>query len=160
VRSMRYPAEPSRLAMAAVCVACALAVVVLWLARIDLPYLIAGVLAFVIAGISIWLILQFRRLRLLGDAVLVSAETFPNVQSAVDEVRARLQCDRRVDIFVVPNLSPRIQLTSYFGVRPLQFEGGAIADITEPALQSFGIWREGSNRRSSRDPHTDLHRND
>ncbi len=32
---LRYPAEPSRLAMAVVCVACALAVVVVWLAIID-----------------------------------------------------------------------------------------------------------------------------
>jgi len=130
---LRYPAEPSRLAMAVVCVACALTVVVVWLVIIDLSSLILGVAVLVIAGVLLWAALQLGRLRLLGNAVLVTAETFPDVQSAVDEVRAMLQYERRVDIFVVPNLSPRIQLTSYFGIRALLFEGGAIADITAPA---------------------------
>jgi hypothetical protein len=133
LESLRYPTEPSRLAMAVVCVACALAVVVVWLVVIDLPSLIFGVVGLVIVGFLLWAALQLGRLRLLGDAVLVSAETFPDIQSAVDEVRAMLQYERRVDIFVVPNLSPRIQLTSYFGVRALLFEGGAIADITATA---------------------------
>ena len=135
LESLRYPAEPSRLAMAVVCVACALTVVVVWLVIIDLSSLIFGVVVLVIAGVLLWAALQLGRLRLLGNAVLVSAETFPDVQSAVDEVRAMLQYERRVDIFVVPNLSPRIQLTSYFGIRALLFEGGAIADITAPATR-------------------------
>lgn len=130
---LRYPAEPSRLAMAAVCVACALVVVVVWLARIDFTYLVYGGVGLVIAAVLLWATLQFYRVRRLGDSVLVNSETFPDVQSAVDEVRSMLQYERRVDIFVVPNLSPRIQLTSYFGIRALLIEGGAIADMTTPA---------------------------
>ena len=133
--TVRHPAEPSRLAMAVVCVSCALIVVVVWAAVINLLALIYSVLGLVLVLLLIWLLVQLSRLRLLGDAVLVSAETFPEVQSAVDEVRAMLQYEHRVDIFVVPNLSPRIQQSSYFGVRALLFEGGAIADITAPATR-------------------------
>ena len=130
---LRYPAEPSRLAMAVVCVACALVVFVVWLALINFSLLVFGGFALVIAGFSIWALWQFSRVHLLGDAVLVNSQTFPEVQSAVDEIRATLQYDRRVDIFVIPNLSPRIQLRSYFGIRALLIEGGAIADMTTPA---------------------------
>ena len=130
---LRYPAEPSRLAMAVVCVACALVVFVVWLAVSNFALLVFGGIGLVIAGFSIWALWQFSRVHLLGDAVLVNSQTFPEVQSAVDEIRATLQYDRRVDIFVIPNLSPRIQLRSYFGIRALLIEGGAIADMTSPA---------------------------
>ncbi|GGI45812.1 hypothetical protein BCL57_001548 [Agromyces flavus] len=133
---LRYPAEPSRLAMAVVSVASALVVFVAWLAVSDLSLLFAGGIALVVGGFFIWVAWQFGRVHLLGDAILVSAETFPEVQNAVDEVRAALQYDRRVDIFVIPNLSPRIQLKSYFGIRALLIEGGAIADMTTPASRS------------------------
>ena len=60
---LRYPAEPSRLAMAVVCVACALTVVVVWLVIIDLSSLILGVAVLVIAGVLLWAALQLGRLR-------------------------------------------------------------------------------------------------
>lgn len=130
---LRYPAEPSRLAMAVVSVASVLVVFVAWLAVNDLALLFVGGISLVVAGFLLWVAWQFGRVHLLGDAILVSADTFPEVQNAVDEVRAALQYDRRVDIFVIPNLSPRIQLKSYFGIRALLIEGGAIADMTTPA---------------------------
>ena len=130
---LRYPAEPSRLAMAVICVACALVVFVVWLAVGNFSLLVFGGIGLLILGFSIWALWQFSRVHLLGDAVLVNSQTFPEVQSAVDEIRATLQYDRRVDIFVIPNLSPRIQLRSYFGIRALLIEGGAIADMTTPA---------------------------
>ena len=133
MQRLRYPAEPSRLAMAVVCVACALVVFVVWVAVIDFTLLVFGGIGLVIFGFTIWALWQFSRVHLLGDAVLVNSQTFPEVQSAVDEIRATLQYDRRVDIFVIPNLSPRIQLRSYFGIRALLIEGGAIADMTSPA---------------------------
>jgi len=133
VHAVRFPAEPSRFVMAVVCVGAVFAALVVLLIIVDVSMLVYAALALVLLLVSVWVGIQFWRLRLLGDAVLVSAQTLPDLQSAVDEVRAMLQYQRRVDIFVVPNLSPRIQLTSYFGVRALLIEGGAVADITAPA---------------------------
>jgi hypothetical protein len=133
VRALRYPTEPSRFVLAAVSTLSALAVVTVWFAQLDLQGLLIAVagLAFLLA--LLWVVLQIHRVRILGDAVLVTSQTLPDFQQAIDEVRDRLDYHRRVDIFVVPKLVPAVQLTSYFGVRVLMVEGGAVADITVPA---------------------------
>ena len=135
IDAVRHPAEPSRFAMAVTCVAAVLIALVVWLIVVDVSLLVYAVLVLVGLLLGLWVAVQFWRLRLLGDAILVTAQSLPALQSAVDRVRATLGYQRRVDIFVVPNLSPRIQLTSYFGVRALLIEGGAVADITAPATQ-------------------------
>ncbi|MDK1361966.1 hypothetical protein QNO00_17080 [Arthrobacter sp. zg-Y1219] len=133
LKNLRYPAEPSRLALAVVSVGCAFLVAIVWLMATDLPSLILAGFVLVTFLFALWVVTQFVRFRLLGDAVLVSSVSFPDVQSVVDEVREVMQYKKRVDIFVVPNLSPRVQLQSYFGIRAILIEGGAVADMTAPA---------------------------
>jgi hypothetical protein len=133
VRALRYPTEPSRFVLAAVCTLSGLAVVIVWMAQLDLAQLLGLVTALAISLLLVWVALQIHRVRILGDAALVTSQTFPDFQQAIDEVRDRLDYHRRVDIFVLPKLAPPVQLTSYFGVRVLKVEGGAIADITVPA---------------------------
>ncbi len=133
IRDLRYPTEPSRFALAVVSAVSGLLVVVVWLAQLDLPALLAAIVALAIALSLLWVTLQIHRVRILGDAVLVGPDTLPEFQTAVDEVRNMVDYHKRVDIFVVPKLSPPTQLTSYFGVRVLLVEGGAVADITTPA---------------------------
>jgi hypothetical protein len=135
VRAVRYPTEPSRFALAVASVVSALAVVVVWVAVIDLESLLVGVISLVIGMVAIWVTLQIHRLRILGDAVLVTSDTLPHLQSAIDEIRHRVGYHRRVDIFVVPESSKPVTLTSYFGVRVLIVEGRAVADITAPATR-------------------------
>lgn len=130
---LRHPTEPQRFALAVISVvsgigvAIALTVVVGWV-----QVLIFGLGLGLLLGL-LWISLQLLRIRILGDAVRVGPETLPAMQSAIDEVRQRLNYHKRVDIFVVPKLSPSVQLTSFFGVRVLLVEGGAVADITSPA---------------------------
>jgi hypothetical protein len=133
VRALRYPTEPSRFVLAAACTLSVLAVVAFWLSQIDLTGLFVAVLALAFAMALLWVAFQIARIRILGDAVLVTSQTFPDFQRAIDEVRGRVGYRRRVDVFVVPKLTTPAQLTSYFGVRVLLVEGGAVADITTPA---------------------------
>ncbi|HJU98022.1 MAG TPA: hypothetical protein VJ644_08605 [Jiangellaceae bacterium] len=133
VRDFRYPTEPSRFVLATVCTLSGLAVVIVWLAQLDPSTLLTAVIGLAIAMAILWGALQVHRVRILGDAVLVTSQTFPDLQQAIDEVRDRVDYHRRVDIFVVPKLTTPAQLTSYFGVRVLLVEGGAVADITAPA---------------------------
>jgi hypothetical protein len=123
VRALRYPTEPSRFVLAAVCTLSGLAVVIVWMAQLDLPQLLGTVAALAISLLLLWVAFQIHRVRILGDAALVTSQTFPDFQQAIDEVRDRLDYHRRVDIFVVPKLTPPVQLTSYFGVRVLKVEG-------------------------------------
>ena len=76
------------------------------------------------------------RMRLLGAAVRVSSDSFPELQAAVDEVRSRLNYTDRLDIHVVGKHNPPMELTSYFGTRVLILEGGAVADLTAPSSRS------------------------
>ncbi len=133
IRDLRYPTEPSRFVLAVVSTLSGLLVVVVWFAQLDLPALLAAIVGLAIALSLLWVTLQIHRVRILGDAVLVGPDTLPDFQGAVDEVRNMVDYHKRVDIFVVPKLSPPTQLTSYFGVRVLLVEGGAVADITTPA---------------------------
>src|SRR5262245_62103921 len=133
VRALRYPTEPSRFVLAAACTLSGLAVVAVWLVQLDLPKLFAAVIGLALGMALLWLAFQIARVRILGDAVLVTSQTFPDFQRAIDEVRGRVGYHRRVDIFVVPKLTTPAQLTSYFGVRVLLVEGSAVADITTPA---------------------------
>ncbi len=133
IRELRYPTEPSRFVLAVVCAVSGLLVVAVWIAQLDLPALLAALVVLAIGLSLLWVTLQIHRVRILGDAVLVGPDTLPDFQGAVDEVRNMIDYHKRVDIFVVPKLSPPTQLTSYFGVRVLLVEGGAVADITTPA---------------------------
>jgi hypothetical protein len=133
VTALRYPTEPSRFVLAAACTLSGLAAVAVWLFQLDRPRLFATVIGLAIAMTLLWVAFQIARVRILGDAVLVTSQTFPDFHPAIDEVRSRVGYHRRVDIFVVPKLTTPAQLTSYFGVRVLLVEGGAVADITTPA---------------------------
>ncbi len=131
VESLRHHSEPSRFALAVLVSGIALGGVIFSIlvafgpGRLLLAML--GLGAFV--G-SIWVLLQIARVRLLGSAVRVSPETFPDFQSAIDEVRERLDYRRRVDVYVVAKLPEQFQLTSYFGVRVLVVDGPSVADLT------------------------------
>ena len=136
VKALRYPTEPSRFVLAVASVVAGLAVVIVWLGAIELSSLLVGIAGLAIGMAALWVVLQVNRVRILGDSVLVTSETLPDLQSAIDEVRSRIGYHRRVDIFVVPKSARPVTLTSYFGVRVLIVEGRAVADITAPDTRS------------------------
>jgi hypothetical protein len=134
---LRHPTESSRFALALVSVAFAFAVAVFVLVSLGeaTTLMILLLLAFV-AVLLIWVAVQVWRIRLLGDAVLVRADTLPVVQSVLDTVRDRLAYTRRIDLFVVDKISKvlsadaaPITLTSFFGVHVLVVEGEALGDL-------------------------------
>lgn len=138
---VRHPLEASRFALAVTASALVIGAAVLVLlvlgqqARIWLALL--GVL---LALVLFWATLQLWRVRLLGDAVWVSADTLPEVQDVVDEVRRRLDYQRRVDVVVVDKMSrvlsadsAPVVLTSFFGSRVLVLESQVLGNLAEPA---------------------------
>ena len=139
VAALRHPAEPSRLALALIAMSFALAVALFVLISLgEVTRLVLIAVGIVLALFVIWAAIQIWRIRLLGDAVLVSAQTLPEVQEIVDVVRARLGYDRRIDLFVVDKVSrvlsgdaAPIGLTSFFGVRVLVAEGEALGDLSD-----------------------------
>jgi len=130
IRALRHPAEDSRLLLALSASAvvfgfAAMAVYALlgWLVLAEW----AGYLtAF---GALVWLSLQILRSRLLGGAVRVSEATLPELQSVLNEVRARLNYHKPVDVYVMDKVDGGSTMTSYLGTRLIQIEGGLAADL-------------------------------
>ena len=139
VAALRHPTEPSRFALALVASALAVAVGLFVLTSLgELTVLLGLVVVIGFVVLVFWVGLQIWRIRLLGDAVLVSATTLPDVQEIVDVVRARLAYDRRIDLYVVDKISrvlsadsAPITLTSFFGVHVLVAEGDALGDLDD-----------------------------
>ena len=138
---LRHPTEPSRFALALVALAVAVGVAVFVLISLrQITILLVFFALIIILMLVIWVALQVMRIRLLGDAVLVSSQTLPEVQEVVDTVRDRLGYSRRVDLFVVDKISnvlsadaAPITLTTFFGVHVLVAEGEALGDLGSPA---------------------------
>src|SRR5215469_14566073 len=82
-------------------------------------------------GVAVWLSLQIARSRLLGGAVRVSETTLPELQAVFDEVRARLDYHKRVDVYVMDKVPGGSAMTSYLGTRLIQIDGGLAAELLE-----------------------------
>jgi hypothetical protein len=82
-------------------------------------------------GVVVWLSLQIARSRLLGGAVRVSETTLPELQAVFDEVRARLDYHKRVDVYVMDKVAGGSAMTSYLGTRLIQIEGDLAAELLD-----------------------------
>ena len=82
-------------------------------------------------GFAIWLGLQVYRSRLLGGAVRVSETTLPELQAVFDEVRARLDYRKHVDVYVKDKVDGGSLMTSYLGTRLIEIEGGLVAELLD-----------------------------
>ena len=139
VSDLRHPSEPSRFALALVAMSVPVAVALFVMVSLGQAAALIGIiLAIIVTLLLIWVAVQVWRIRLLGDAVLVSAQTLPAVQGVLDSVRERLGYTRRIDLFVVDKISrvlsgdsAPITLTSFFGVHVLVAEGDALGDLSD-----------------------------
>jgi len=136
-RRLVHPLEPSRFALSLVAAALPVGLgffVLISLGRIAALLAFFLVLAFLLA--MVWLVLQVWRIKLLGDAVLVTRHTLPEVQQVLDVVHDRLDYRRRLDVFVVDRTSrvlsaeaAPVALTSFFGINVLVVEGEALGEL-------------------------------
>jgi len=130
IRALLHPTEFSRLVVALLASAVVFglyAFLVFGTSHVDgLVQLSLGIVA--AAGLF-WLSLQVARSRLLGGAVRVSDVSLPELQSVVDEVRARLDYHRQVDIYIVDRVDGGSRATSYLGTRLIMIEGDLVAEL-------------------------------
>jgi hypothetical protein len=132
VARLRHHTEPSRFALAVLASGVGFGAVLFVLLSATGPLGLVGVLVLLVPTGTLWFAIHLARVRLLGKSIRVGPETFPELQSAIDEVRARLAYDGRVDVFVLAKLEQQFVLTSYFGARVLLIDGPTIADLTKP----------------------------
>jgi hypothetical protein len=130
VRSLLHPAEHSRLllALSASAIVFGIAAMIAYAASgwADLLKYAGGLAG---AGVLIWLSLQVYRSRLLGGAVRVSETTLPELQTVFDEVRARLDYRKHVDVYVTDKVNGGSLMTTYLGTRLIEIEGGLVDEL-------------------------------
>jgi hypothetical protein len=130
IRALQHPAEDSRLllALSASAVVFGFAAMTAY-ASLGWAVLVEYAAYIAAAGIVFWVSLQIYRSRLLGGAVRVTETTLPELQSVFDEVRARLNYHKPVDVYVMDKVDGGSSMTSYLGTRLIRIEGGLAADL-------------------------------
>lgn len=133
---LRHPSESSRFALALLSLAVVTALAVFALISLSaFTTLLRAFLAVVGGLLLLWVTVQLWRVRLVGDAVLVLADTLPEAQQVMDTVKDRLAYRGRVDLFVVDSMSrvlsadrAPVALTTYFGIHVLVVEGHVVGN--------------------------------
>jgi hypothetical protein len=130
IRSLLHPTEHSRLMIALSASAIVFGVAAMGVYALYGWIRLAEYAGYLTAfGVLIWLSLQVYRSRLLGGAVRVSEITLPELQAVVDDVRARLDYRKHVDLYVVDKVPGGSVMTSYLGTRLIEIEGGLVAEL-------------------------------
>ena len=132
VRRLRYPAEPSRFALAASASILLIGLGLLLVARLAGVRWLAGAAALTVIALgSCWCWALAYRAHLLGRAAQVTPDTFPVLSAAISEVRQQLGYLRPADVFVSAT-ARRALLTSTFGPHVLVIRGDLAADLSKP----------------------------
>ena len=152
---LRHPSERSRLVLAvAASVVLAGLAAVLIAKRLQTDQVIWTMVAGPLAAAAAWVALQLHRANLLGNAVRVTPESLPELHEVVEEVRARLDYHRRVDVYVTDRVSGLMTLISLFGTRIIMIEGDLAAVLLEDGRRrelTFLVARFIGALRSQRD---------
>jgi hypothetical protein len=134
---LRHPSERSRLVLAvAASVILGGLAVVLFAKRLERDHVIWTVATGPAALAFGWIALQIARAQLLGNAVRVTPESLPELNEAIEDVRARLGYHRRVDVYVTDRVSGLMTLTSLFGTRIIMIEGDLVASLLADGKRS------------------------
>ncbi|NEE17878.1 hypothetical protein G3M58_66880 [Streptomyces sp. SID7499] len=90
-------------------------------------------------AVTQWLILRMWKAYLLGRAVKVTPESFPEIHAEIAELRQRLDYHRPVDVYIADDVNGKMTVTSLLGTRVLLIEGGFAAELQEdgPAALRF-----------------------
>ncbi len=157
VRPLLHPTERSRFALALLASLFALGLpIVLLLAAANPTAALALVLFLAFTVAMVWLGVQLRRARLLGVSVRVDADTFPELNEMIEEVREILHYRRPIDFYVTESAKPGVTMTSLLGTRIVLIEGGLVADLMKPGKRAQLMFLLGRSIGALRAKHTRL----
>jgi hypothetical protein len=130
VRDLRYPREGSRFMLALVPSVATLVVVPVCFYAAGGAKSVAVFLGAILAVlVTVWVLIQIHRARLLGGAIRVTSASFPEVQAVVDDVCHRLDYRGRLDVWILEKVDGQVTLTSYLGTKMILVEGGLASDL-------------------------------
>ncbi|MEU0385253.1 hypothetical protein [Streptomyces chartreusis] len=125
----KHPYERSRLVLA-VCWLALLYVIALGSAATAGPLALVGLIILAVAVVmGYWLIMRLWNARLLGRAVKVTSESFPELHAEIVRIQQELDYHRPIDVYVADEVEGKVTITSLLGTRVLLIEGGFAADL-------------------------------
>ncbi|MEU9119893.1 hypothetical protein AB0C96_08525 [Streptomyces sp. NPDC048506] len=92
---------------------------------------LVGLTILIVLIISIWFGILLWRARLLGGAVKVTAESFPEINDTLNSLRQRLDYQKDIDLYVSDNVDGKAQLLSLLGHRVIIIDGGFAKELQE-----------------------------
>jgi hypothetical protein len=143
ISPLLHPTEPSRLVVAFVASLVGLALPVFIIVSAGIGPAVEFVIALVIFIALLWFSAQMLRARLLGRSVRVDKDTFPELQSIVEEVRETLHYYRPLEVYVTDSAKPSISMTSLLGTRIIVIEGSLLADLMGPGKRAQLVFLVG-----------------
>ncbi|MEU7720202.1 hypothetical protein [Streptomyces tibetensis] len=137
--AVRHPNERSRLILAAASVWIAFGILLVIALSLGGTSLLILFLTILVVAVAQWVILRMWQARLLGSAVKVTPDSFPEIHAEIAELRRKLDYHRPVDVYVVDEVPGKMTVTSLLGTRVLLIEGGFAASLQEdgPAALRF-----------------------
>ncbi|MCW7943720.1 hypothetical protein AAW14_17155 [Streptomyces hygroscopicus] len=106
-----------------------------------------GILLFLLAILcvvgSAWLLIRTRNALLLGRAIKVTPESFPELHAEIVALQLKVDYRRRLDVYVIDDVEGKMTVTNLLGTRVLLIEGGFAADLQAegPAPLRFVLGR-------------------
>ncbi|MET9912978.1 hypothetical protein ABZZ74_40465 [Streptomyces sp. NPDC006476] len=132
----KHPYERSRLVMAVCWLALLYAIALGAAVKAGAISVLVLLLVIVAVVAGHWLIMRFWNARLLGRAVKVTPESFPDLHAEIVHLQRKLDYRRPIDVYVADQVEGKITITSLLGTRVLLIEGALAADLkaegTEP----------------------------
>lgn len=157
VRPLLHPTESSRFVLAMLGTAVAIAILLLITVAAHGAGILPRLAVFVaLSGCSVYVTLQLLRARLLGRSVKVTADTLPELQAVIDDVKATLHYHRKVDVYVVAKHSEPIAMTSFLGTTVVLIEGGLVSELMPAARRPQLTFLIGRSIGALRAKHTRL----
>ncbi|MFE9028892.1 M48 family metallopeptidase [Streptomyces iakyrus] len=84
-----------------------------------------------------WLFHRLRKARLLGQAIKVTPDSFPDIHAEIVELRRRLDYHRPVDVYVLDEVKGNMEVTSLLGTRVLLIKGELAAALQDDGPASL-----------------------
>ncbi|MFH8493935.1 hypothetical protein [Streptomyces coeruleorubidus] len=86
---------------------------------------------------SEWLFHRLRKARLLGRAIKVTPDSFPDIHAEIAELRRKLDYHRPVDVYILDEVKGNMEVTSLLGTRVLLIKGELAAALQDDGPASL-----------------------
>ena len=139
LQKLRHPNEDSRFILALI------VAIPVTVAAIGITFMSAGIALLVVGVILffVWIVLQILKSMLIGNAVKVSLDNFPDIHEIVVEARRRLDYPEEIDVYIVEGGSVDMFLYKFFQTKFMVINSDVIDSMPPDRCKAQLLWMIG-----------------